>query len=59
MNQCVPCRECLALSHILVHCAEYINIRDIQYHVNNPMELFQLVDPANIMFFKRCKYYVL
>ena len=49
----VSCQERLTVSHILVHRAEYIHIRDNHYRINNVKEILNLVNPANIIcFFK-------
>ena len=47
--ECVSCQERRTVSHTLVHCAAYIHIRDCYFHVDNLKDVFDLVDPANIM----------
>ena len=36
----VSCQERLSVEHILIHCAEYIDIRDACFNVNTMRELF-------------------
>ena len=40
---CVSCQERLSVEHILIHCAEYIDIRVSCFNVNTVRELFDTV----------------
>ena len=52
-TQCISCQEPLTVEHIMVHCADYIYIRDNYYTVNNIHELINNVDPKDILGFLR------
>ena len=58
-NKCISCQEPLTVEHIMVHCADYIHIRDNYYTVNNIHELINNVDPKDILGFLReaVRYY--
>ena len=48
------------MSHVLVHYAEYVHIRVDYYRVNNLKEMFDLVNPANIIgFFSAAGLFIL
>ena len=50
---CVSCQERLSVEHILIHCAEYIDIRVSCFNVNTVRELFDTVPPVLIISFIR------
>ena len=50
---CVSCQERLSVEHILIHCAEYIDIRVSCFTVNTVRELFDTVPPVLIISFIR------
>ena len=50
---CVSCQERLSVEHILIHYAEYIDIRDSCFNVNTVRELFDTVPPVLIISFIR------
>ena len=53
-NLCpVSCQERLSVEHILIYCAEYIDIRDSCFNVNTVRELFDTVPHVLIMSFIR------
>ena len=39
----------ISMEHILIHCAEYIDIRDIYFNVNTARELIDTVPPVLII----------
>ena len=51
--ECISCQERLTVSHLLVHCSEYIHIRNRFYEVDSVQELLDTVEPNLIIFFKR------
>ena len=50
---CVSCQERLFVEHILIYCAEYIDIRDSCFNVNTVRELFDTVPPVLIISLRR------
>ena len=50
---CVSCQERLSVEHILIHIAEYIDIRVSCFNVNTVRELFDTVPPVLIISFIR------
>ena len=49
----VSCQERLSVEHILIHCAEYIDIRVSCFNVNTVRELFDTVPVLIISFIRR------
>ena len=47
------CQERLSVEHILIHCAEYIDIRVSCFNINTVRELFDTVPPVLIISFIR------
>ena len=50
---CISCQENLTVEHILIHCAEYFDVRYQCFDVNNLGELFLTVSPNIIIQFIR------
>ena len=48
---CISCQENLTVEHILIHCAEYFDVRYQCFDVNNLGELFLTVFPNIIIHF--------
>ena len=36
---CIGCQERLSVEHILIHCVEYIDIRDLYFNVNTGVHM--------------------
>ena len=49
--ECISCQERLTVSHLLVHCSEYIHIRNRFYEVDSVQELMDTVEPSLIIAF--------
>jgi len=49
--QCTPCNEPITVEHILLHCIDFTNIRDKYFNCSNINDLFNTVNPINIIKF--------
>ena len=47
--ECIPCQERLTVEHILVKCTDLAPTRKLYYVENNMEDLFEKVDPINIL----------
>ena len=51
LPECIPCDCPLTVKHILIDCIDFALVRQKYFHVNSMKELFEEVDPSNILNF--------